>query len=933
MNFNIDSAIFISFLLLNLIVGLRYSRGITNIREYAIGNRDFSTGTIAATLVATWISGSAFLTDTSEVYKGGLFYIIPIMSGDIFSWVLICYFLAPRVGRFLGTVSVAEAMGNIYGQKVRLITSLSSTFNCIGKIAAQFKVSATILQLFFGVSSFYATLFSAIIVILYSTFGGIRAVTFTDIIQFFTFGTIIPIVALVIWGTFDDPYVVLHSVSENLLFDYKQLFDHTHPKFWVTISLTIYFIIPSLNPAIFQRISMAKNTQQVAHSFTIATFARLLISIMFFWIGILLLSHNPKLDPNGLFAYIIDNYTFITGFKGLIAAGVMAMVMSTSDSYINAAAVTFSYDFRKSLGINWPDKYDLPLSYLSSLVIGILAFGLAFYMKGLLSLFLMVSSFYVPIVTVPLLFAIFGFESTSKSVLIGMGSGLITVLLWRTYLLDITGVDSVIPGVIANLIFFIGSHYLLRQSGGWIKTETIISGKSCISISQKYLKRLISTATNFSIREFCKKNIPEKESVYSLFGLFCIISIYSTMYSVPVEIREQYPKILELIYHSVLISSTVFLTYPVWPPTFRNEIFISIAWNIGIVYILVFVGCLLVIVSNFGQFQVMVFILNLVVISMLLRWHVALISIVGGVICSIFYFKWHTGLNSIPGGSISLQFKIMYALLLVGSVMISFIRPRQNQQELSYKKIDHLSERLDYQEGEINEALDLKNEFIRNISHEYHTPMTGIISTAETLWKGYDRLPDKMRKEAAETIYRSTIRLEHFDSNVATLARLASPAHELKKQRINFSALVENRVRICTKLYVVEKDINKRNFILNVVPNIEVLCDEYYITKTLDNLIINAIVYCKAGNIKINLNNDANKEISFIIEDEGIGIPTADLHDIFGAFIVSSKTRTPAGGRGAGLALCKKVIEMHDGSIVAESDGNKGALFKLNLPV
>ncbi|MGI4775941.1 MAG: sensor histidine kinase, partial [Janthinobacterium lividum] len=103
--------------------------------------------------------------------------------------------------------------------------------------------------------------------------------------------------------------------------------------------------------------------------------------------------------------------------------------------------------------------------------------------------------------------------------------------------------------------------------------------------------------------------------------------------------------------------------------------------------------------------------------------------------------------------------------------------------------------------------------------------------------------------------------------------------------------------------------------------------------KTLDNLIINAIVYCKAGNIKINLNNGANKEISFIIEDEGIGIPTADLYDIFGAFIVSSKTRTPAGGRGAGLALCKKVIEMHDGSIVAESDGNKGALFKLNLPV
>jgi Na+/proline symporter len=58
------------------------------------------------------------------------------------------------------------------------------SFLCIGIVALQFKVSGTILQLFFGASSFYAVLASAVIVVLYSSFGGIRAVTFTDIIQF-----------------------------------------------------------------------------------------------------------------------------------------------------------------------------------------------------------------------------------------------------------------------------------------------------------------------------------------------------------------------------------------------------------------------------------------------------------------------------------------------------------------------------------------------------------------------------------------------------------------------------------------------------------------------------------------------------------------------------------------------------------------------------
>lgn len=59
---NIDSAIFIGFLLINVAFSLFYGRGITTIKEYAVGDRNFSTATIAATLVATWVSGSDFFT-------------------------------------------------------------------------------------------------------------------------------------------------------------------------------------------------------------------------------------------------------------------------------------------------------------------------------------------------------------------------------------------------------------------------------------------------------------------------------------------------------------------------------------------------------------------------------------------------------------------------------------------------------------------------------------------------------------------------------------------------------------------------------------------------------------------------------------------------------------------------------------------------------
>jgi len=74
MKFDFDIAVIIAFLLLNLIFGLASGRGIKNIREYAIGNRNFSTATIVATIVATWIFGSVVSLNLIETYNNGFIF-------------------------------------------------------------------------------------------------------------------------------------------------------------------------------------------------------------------------------------------------------------------------------------------------------------------------------------------------------------------------------------------------------------------------------------------------------------------------------------------------------------------------------------------------------------------------------------------------------------------------------------------------------------------------------------------------------------------------------------------------------------------------------------------------------------------------------------------------------------------------------------------
>jgi len=133
---NIDIAIVIGFLILTLVVGLGHGKGIKNIKDYALGGRNFSTGALVATIVATWISGGTFFIALSKTYSEGLYYIIA-SSGMALSFLLTAFLFIPRMGEFLGNTSIAEAMGILYGKNVRIIVAVTGSITAVGFIAIQ----------------------------------------------------------------------------------------------------------------------------------------------------------------------------------------------------------------------------------------------------------------------------------------------------------------------------------------------------------------------------------------------------------------------------------------------------------------------------------------------------------------------------------------------------------------------------------------------------------------------------------------------------------------------------------------------------------------------------------------------------------------------------------------------------------------------------
>ncbi|MEA0971130.1 Signal transduction histidine kinase domain protein [Candidatus Megaera venefica] len=541
----------------------------------------------------------------------------------------------------------------------------------------------------------------------------------------------------------------------------------------------------------------------------------------------------------------------------------------------------------------------------------------------------------MPVVTVPFTLAVLGFRTTSKSALAGMISGFFASLGWM--FLD-TKVDSVIPGLIVNLVVMLSYHYLLKQPGGWVQKKSPEFAYS----SKNQIIEIIRRVNAFSFLGFCKGNCPKNESVYVLFAIFSIISIFSMSYTISGELKVQHHSLIQWLYFSTSVIAVFFLTIFLWSNTFRKKTFISVLWIFGLFYTLTFVVGLFVIMSDFSQFPLMMFILSAVVLSMLVRWQAALALIIVGVISSIYFFKYYAGVGYLEENFGSLQFKIIYMLILVVSVLIAFLKPKQEYVEATEHKVDkletevndldekviHYSQRVADQALEIERLGSTAQKILNNVNHELRLPVGNVMNFAEMLSGGLEKYNKDQLKELSDEVVRNSNRLSTMILNMLDLSMLSTSKIELQKKTVNLSELVEDRVNNCRKVYLQGKKID---FQMSIEPNILIALDPNYIRQTVDNLVINAISYSQNGTIKVSLLRKDKDIVEFEIMDEGIGIAKTELFDIFTPFKMGIKTESKAEGRGVGLALCKSAIEAHGGTIKVESNGTIGATFRFVL--
>ncbi len=814
MNFDIDVAIIIGFLVLNLIVGLGYGKEVKTIKDYALGGRNFSTGALVATIVATWASGSAFFITMSKTYTDGLSYLFAAAFGQM-SFIIMALYLIPRMGEFLGKVSIAEAMGELYGKNVRVITAVAGTIGSAGLIAVQFKVFGNIFSYFLHVPGYVGVIAAGTIATIYSAFGGIRAVTFTDVLQFFAFGVIIPLVGFIIWSQFYHDGFTVQQALEDPKFSLARLFDTTNPNFFGMIVMFLYLSIPTFSAPAFQRIAIGNNIAQVRKAFLISGLLLVVIDLLIAWIPFLLYTIDPSIGADNLLGYIIDHYSY-SGLKGLIIVAIIAFAMSTADSRINTASVLFTNDICKVFRIKW--NSEIFVSRVFAFALGIGSILLSLFETDLLGIIVFANSFYYPIVTPPFLMTVFGFRSSAKSVLIGIAAGFIVNILWRSGI-AVTPIWKLLPQSLAsvskdmvgvllamctNTVCLIASHYLLNQKGGWVGVKDTTYMDEQRIIKQQRKEAFFNSITNFNVGEFLKKIAPVNDLTYTMLGIYFIICTFTTMYSTQVELLKDNSRMVLVIYQTMMVTGAVLAMYPIWPLSIKQQVrerIVRIIWPISAFYMLIFFSTFFVMVSNFALLQVAVFVINLMLAALFFGWRLGIFAISTGFYLGIKFYQYSFVKYEVSHGFDSPEFMLMYVVLLVGTALIIFFKPKQEYVEATEHKLDkleievndldetvvHYSQRVADQALEIERLGSTAQKIINNVNHELRLPVGNVINFAEMLSVGLEKYSKNQLKELSNEVLKNSNRLSTMILNMLDLSMLSTSKIELQKKTVNLS--------------------------------------------------------------------------------------------------------------------------------------------------
>ena len=383
-------------LILFLFVGILLRKKIKNFKEYALGGKPFSKLALSTTVTATVIGGGSTIGSVAQVHKIGVVFMLMLLCIP-FSLIFFSY-LIPKIQNYYGSISMPEMVSKMYGGNIRLrqyIGFISFVF-LLGVLSMQVKALSVFFTNIFGYNGEIGAILSFIIIIIYTSTKGITGVIKTDVLQFFIFIIILPIITIFLIK--DNGYSLEALITEIPKESFKK-----NISWGSIIAIIIGFCVPDNTPSMVHRFLLTRDLSKSKAAINLLSLVTVLSTIMVIVIGAIGLIKYPNGDSNQIIFIVIKNFLNNEILYSFFGVALAAVIVSTADSAINTAAVIFVNDIM----LKSQKKSALLFARISCITVGILSILVALNTDTIFGIILFFAQLYDSAILIPFIFGLF----------------------------------------------------------------------------------------------------------------------------------------------------------------------------------------------------------------------------------------------------------------------------------------------------------------------------------------------------------------------------------------------------------------------------------------------------------------------------------------------------------------------------------------------
>jgi SSS family solute:Na+ symporter len=459
--------VMVLYFTLTLLVGLYYGRKKTSTSaDFSVGGRSFGSFLMFCTMLATIVGASSVMGSAAWFAQRGISQFW-FTVGTLITNFLYLLYLGPRIndfGREQGGETIGDWFIYRYGKVSKVMASVLIAVAYIAITAFQYLAMATILNLATGIPFGYCLALTTIIVIVYTSLGGLWAVVSTDTLQgIMTLAGVIIMVPLFLGkaGGFSAVFTKLPQA-------HLRIFGNVTPWQAFAYMLTLGLGIVSW-PDIWQRMYAAKNKSALQYSYGLYMVASMVITFAVMFIGFTsrVLMPNFEGSTNGLLPAMIIEY-LPNAVGAILLAALIAVIMGTADSVLLVSSIIIEKDLvTPFLKKRRSDKEKLILTKIITAITGVAVLGVLYFTTDMFDLWVMSADITGATLAVPILLG-FAWKRPGESAAIGsIVAGLTGWLVFTIGKFEI--LNPIIPGAFCSLVAYLIIAFVNPGKKGAVK--------------------------------------------------------------------------------------------------------------------------------------------------------------------------------------------------------------------------------------------------------------------------------------------------------------------------------------------------------------------------------------------------------------------------------------------------------------------------------